>query len=165
VALRYGGGSQIRVDVALWLLQQSWSSRVPGMTISPEKERRSDGAATGPGGLPDSFRVRIRERPAAGAAPSRAHVHRQGLAIAGGISVSAFETRRVLRPNWQPVCSGSSAHAVLADKRSSLAHVAIACGYYDQAHFTREWYALVRMFTKHMDRPRAPIFTRLRARC
>jgi AraC-like DNA-binding protein len=31
---------------------------------------------------------------------------------------------------------------VIADKRLSLAHVAIACGYYDQAHLTREWHAL-----------------------
>ena len=31
---------------------------------------------------------------------------------------------------------------VLADKRLSLADVAISCGYYDQAHLTREWHAL-----------------------
>ncbi len=31
---------------------------------------------------------------------------------------------------------------LIADKASSLAHVALACGYYDQAHLTREWHAL-----------------------
>jgi AraC-like DNA-binding protein len=31
---------------------------------------------------------------------------------------------------------------LIADKRLGLAHVAIECGYYDQAHLTREWYAL-----------------------
>jgi AraC-like DNA-binding protein len=31
---------------------------------------------------------------------------------------------------------------LIADKRLSLAHVAIAGGYYDQAHLTREWHAL-----------------------
>jgi AraC-like DNA-binding protein len=28
---------------------------------------------------------------------------------------------------------------LIADHRLSLAHVAITCGYYDQAHLTREW--------------------------
>ena len=31
---------------------------------------------------------------------------------------------------------------LIADKRLSLADVAISCGYYDQAHLTREWHAL-----------------------
>ena len=31
---------------------------------------------------------------------------------------------------------------LIADQRLSLAHLAIACGYYDQAHLTREWNAL-----------------------
>jgi AraC-like DNA-binding protein len=31
---------------------------------------------------------------------------------------------------------------VIADKRPSLAQVAVECSYYDQAHLTREWYAL-----------------------
>src|SRR5262245_30746201 len=31
---------------------------------------------------------------------------------------------------------------LIADRRSSLARVAIACGYYDQAHLIHEWYAL-----------------------
>jgi AraC-like DNA-binding protein len=31
---------------------------------------------------------------------------------------------------------------LIADNRLSLAHVAIGSGYYDQAHLTREWYAL-----------------------
>lgn len=35
-----------------------------------------------------------------------------------------------------------SACRLIADKRLSLAHVAISCGYYDQAHLTREWHAL-----------------------
>lgn len=30
---------------------------------------------------------------------------------------------------------------LIADKRLGLAHVATGCGYYDQAHLTREWYA------------------------
>ncbi len=31
---------------------------------------------------------------------------------------------------------------LIADSRLGLAHVALSCGYYDQAHLTREWYAL-----------------------
>jgi AraC-like DNA-binding protein len=31
---------------------------------------------------------------------------------------------------------------LIAEARASLAHVAVACGYYDQAHLTREWHAL-----------------------
>ncbi len=31
---------------------------------------------------------------------------------------------------------------LIAEKRPSLAYVAMACGYYDQAHLTREWNAL-----------------------
>jgi len=31
---------------------------------------------------------------------------------------------------------------LIADKRLTLADVAISCGYYDQAHLTREWHAL-----------------------
>jgi AraC-like DNA-binding protein len=31
---------------------------------------------------------------------------------------------------------------LVADSRLGLAHVALSCGYYDQAHLTREWYAL-----------------------
>lgn len=31
---------------------------------------------------------------------------------------------------------------LIADRRLGLAHVAITCGYYDQAHLTREWHAL-----------------------
>ena len=31
---------------------------------------------------------------------------------------------------------------LIADKRLGLAHVATECGYYDQAHLTREWYSL-----------------------
>ncbi len=31
---------------------------------------------------------------------------------------------------------------LIADHRLSLAHVAMRCGYYDQAHLTREWFAL-----------------------
>ena len=31
---------------------------------------------------------------------------------------------------------------LIADKRPSLAQVAVACSYYDQAHLTREWHAL-----------------------
>jgi AraC-like DNA-binding protein len=31
---------------------------------------------------------------------------------------------------------------MIADKRESLAHVAIACGYHDQSHLTHEWNAL-----------------------
>jgi AraC-like DNA-binding protein len=31
---------------------------------------------------------------------------------------------------------------LIADTRASLAQVALACGYYDQAHLTREWQAL-----------------------
>ena len=31
---------------------------------------------------------------------------------------------------------------LIADNRLSMAHVAITCGFYDQAHLTREWHAL-----------------------
>ena len=31
---------------------------------------------------------------------------------------------------------------LIADKRASLTHVALGCGYYDQAHLTREWCSL-----------------------
>jgi AraC-like DNA-binding protein len=34
------------------------------------------------------------------------------------------------------------ARRLIADRQLSLAHVAIACGYCDQAHLTREWYVL-----------------------
>jgi hypothetical protein len=64
-------------------------------------------------------------------------------AIAGAISVSAFEMRSVLHPNLAaPVFRFERACRLIADKRASLAHVAITCGYYDQAHLTREWYTL-----------------------
>jgi AraC-like DNA-binding protein len=50
------------------------------------------------------------------------------------IGVSPKTAARVFR--FERACR------LMADKRLGLAHVAIECGYYDQAHLTREWYAL-----------------------
>jgi AraC-like DNA-binding protein len=50
------------------------------------------------------------------------------------IGVSPKQAARVFR--FERACR------LIADKRLGLAHVATGCGYYDQAHMTREWYAL-----------------------
>jgi AraC-like DNA-binding protein len=50
------------------------------------------------------------------------------------IGVPPKATARVFR--FERACR------LLADRRPSLARIAIACGYYDQAHLTREWNAL-----------------------
>jgi AraC-like DNA-binding protein len=53
---------------------------------------------------------------------------RDTIGVAPKLAARVFRFRRACR--------------LLADKRPSLAQVAIACGYYDQAHLTREWHAL-----------------------
>jgi transcriptional regulator GlxA family with amidase domain len=50
------------------------------------------------------------------------------------IGVSPKAAARVFR--FERACR------LIADNRPSLAHVAIECGYHDQAHLTREWNAL-----------------------
>jgi AraC-like DNA-binding protein len=40
------------------------------------------------------------------------------------------------------ICRFERACRLMTESRSSLAQVALACGYYDQAHLTREWHAL-----------------------
>jgi AraC-like DNA-binding protein len=50
------------------------------------------------------------------------------------IGVSPKAAARVFR--FEHACR------LMANKRLGLAHVASECGYYDQAHLTREWYAL-----------------------
>ncbi len=52
----------------------------------------------------------------------------------GTIGVSPKQAARVFR--FERACH------LIAEKRLGLAHVATECGYYDQAHMTREWYAL-----------------------
>jgi AraC-like DNA-binding protein len=53
---------------------------------------------------------------------------RDTIGVAPKLAARVFRFRRACR--------------LLADNRPSLAQVAIACGYYDQAHLTREWHAL-----------------------
>lgn len=50
------------------------------------------------------------------------------------VGVSPKSAARVFR--FERACR------MIADTRGSLARVAVACGYYDQAHLTREWHAL-----------------------
>jgi AraC-like DNA-binding protein len=50
------------------------------------------------------------------------------------IGVAPKQAARVFR--FERACR------LMADHRLGLAHVATECGYYDQAHLTREWYAL-----------------------
>jgi AraC-like DNA-binding protein len=50
------------------------------------------------------------------------------------IGVSPKQAARIFR--FERACR------LIADKRLGLAHVATGCGYYDQAHMAREWYAL-----------------------
>jgi AraC-like DNA-binding protein len=50
------------------------------------------------------------------------------------VGVSPKACARVLR--FERACR------LIADKRANLAHVAAACGYYGQAHLTREWLSL-----------------------
>jgi AraC-like DNA-binding protein len=62
---------------------------------------------------------------------SRRHLSerfREAIGVAPKLAARVFRFERACR--------------LIADTRASLAHVAIACGYYDQAHLTREWHAL-----------------------
>jgi transcriptional regulator GlxA family with amidase domain len=53
---------------------------------------------------------------------------RDAIGVAPRLAARAFRFERTCR--------------LIADNPLSLAHVAIERGYYDQAHLTREWYAL-----------------------
>jgi hypothetical protein len=72
----------------------------------------------------------------------RSNSWRMKSAGAAGISANAFETRSVLAHIGRPYVRLERACRLIADKRPSLAHAAIAYGYYDQAHMTPEWSAL-----------------------
>ena len=52
---------------------------------------------------------------------------RETIGVAPKLAARVFRFKRACR--------------LVADNRLGLAHVAIGCGYYDQAHLTREWYA------------------------
>jgi AraC-like DNA-binding protein len=56
------------------------------------------------------------------------------------IGVSPKLAARMLR--FERACS------FIAEDQLSLAHIAIECGYYDQAHLTREWYSFARCSPK-----------------
>jgi AraC-like DNA-binding protein len=78
-----------------------------------------------------------------GAAPSRAHVHRWGASHSRRHFNGRFRDAPGVAPKLAArVFRFERACRLMADKRSSLAHVAIACGYYGQPHLTRESYAL-----------------------